>query len=71
MVLNEGSVQRFVLVSLDDVSDNIVGELDEVFLRSWLGGNKRVKLLGRGREMLTRQTFERKIRGSRGMHRSS
>ena len=45
MVLEEGGIERLALVSLDDVLDEPVGELDEVLLCTRLRGDEPVQLL--------------------------
>lgn len=48
VMLEEGGVERLVLVFLNDVLDEIIGEFDKVLLGAWLRGDKPVELL-RGR----------------------
>lgn len=47
-MLEEGGVERLVLVFLNDVLDEIIGEFDKVLLGAWLRGDEPVELL-RGR----------------------
>lgn len=47
-MLEEGGIERLVLVFLDEVLDEIIGEFDKVLLGAWLRGDEPVELL-RGR----------------------
>lgn len=47
MVLNEGRIKRFVLMSLDDVLDNPPGEVLEVLLCAQICRDKPIELLVR------------------------
>ena len=43
VVFDKLGIERFVLMALDNVGNNLVRELDKVFFRPWLGGYQRIE----------------------------
>lgn len=62
-MLDKDGIQGLGLMSLDNVLNDAVREIDEVLLRPWLRGNQGVQLLGRGAWGLARSHILQSTKG--------